>query len=264
MLVASYLPSLLFPRLLDAVRDVGAEHVRASSLEELGYLIRRSPVSVLVVDPYAEGVIQAQEIAQLMREFPSIPVVAYTQFIPPALKALTLLAKQGLQETVLFQIDDSRARFGRLLVRASSQSLATRLLDELHPERDQLAPPALATAVEDLFRRPHAYTSARDLVLASGTPLTTMYRAMTQAGFAPPKQVFMAARLLRAACYLRDPGYTIEEVAGKSGYRNPRVLTQHTVTVFGARPSALRKIPEDELVSTLVTWTRKQRSPLPP
>ncbi len=259
MLVVSYLSQLLLPRLVDVVRDIEAEHIHASTWEEAEDIVRHRAVSVLVLDPYTDRVGRADEIARLLRQFPSTPVIAYTQFIPPALRALTLLAQYGLHETVLFQIDDGRARLGRLLVRASTHSLSTRMLNELQMERSRLAP-ILADAVDDLFRRPHAYTSGYDLVLNSRIPLTSLYRALQNANLAPPKQLFIAARVLHAIGYLRDPGYTVQEVAEKTGYRHPRVLTQHTLIVFRARPSALRNMKEDEMLPTLLQYARCTKS----
>jgi AraC-like DNA-binding protein len=255
--VLSYLPPLLAPRLSDAVRDVGAEHLRANSWTGLEQTIRKEQVAVMVVDPYVEHTVRARDIARLMRSYPSMPVIAYTQFVPVALRALSLLAKRGLHESVLFQFDDGRARFGRLLVRASTRSMARQMLDGLEDARQLLAP-QVADAIDDLFERPHAYTSARDLVITSGTPLTSLYRAFYGAGLEPPKRLFIAARVLHALSYLRDPGYTVQQVADKMGYRHPRVLTQHTLSVFGIRPSALRRhSSSDELVGKLVDWVKR-------
>lgn len=255
MFVVSYLSQHFLPRLTDAVRKIGADHVHASSWEEVQELIRRKPVNVLVLDPYADRASRADDIVMLLQQFPSTPIIVYTEFTPPALRALTFLAQYGLQETLLFQIDDDCVRLGRLLTRLATLPLVLRLLHELRHESSQLLPP-LADAVDDLFKRPHAYTSGRDLVLVSHTPLTSLYRALMDAGFAPPKQLFMAARVLHATVYIRDPGSTVQQVAEKIGYQHPRVLTQHTIAVFGRRPSALRNTSDDEVLPLLLHWTR--------
>jgi len=255
VLIVSYLSQQFLPRLADAVREIGADHVHASSWEEVQELVRRKPVNVLVLDPYADRASRADDIVMLLQQFPSTPIIVYTEFTPPALRVLTFLAQYGLQETLLFQIDDDCARLGRLLTRLSTLPLVLRLLHELRHESSQLLPP-LAGAVDDLFKRPHAYTSGQDLVLVSHTPLTSLYRALMDAGFAPPKQLFMAARVLHAAVYIRDPGSTVQQVAEKIGYQHPRVLTQHTMAVLGRRPSALRNTSDDEVLPLVLHWTR--------
>lgn len=257
MLVVSYLPSQLLPRLTDAVNDVGADHVGASTLSRVEEVVREHPDGVIVLDPYADKTMRAREIARILRHYPSTPVIAYTQFVPPAMQALALLSKRGLHETVLFQFDDGRARFGRILVRASTRALVAKTLQGLHYEFAALEPP-IVKAIHDMFQRPHQYTSARDLVRISGTPLTSLYRAFYSAGLEPPKKMFIAARVLHAAAYLRDPSYTVQDIADKLSYRHPRVLTQHTLAVFRRRPTVLRReVTDDMLVARLLDWVRR-------
>jgi tetratricopeptide (TPR) repeat protein len=240
---------------VNSIRDAGADHVHVSAWDDLENVVRRRPVNVLVLDPYADHISRANDIARLLRQFPSTPVIAYTQFIPPALRALTTLARHGLYETVLFQVDDDCSRLSSLLVRAALPELVARMLHEMRNDHS-LLPPLLVDSVTDLFKRPHAYTSGRDLVLSSGIALTNLYHTLRDAGLASPKRLFIAARVLHAVGYLRDPGYTVEQVAEKTGYLHPRVLTQHTLSVFGVRPSALRNMPEDELLTPLVRWVK--------
>jgi AraC-like DNA-binding protein len=256
MLIVSYLPSLLSPRLGDAIRDIGGEHLPAQTWPEVRNAIAQRHVGVSVLDPYADRSARAAEVARLLRDYPSIPIIAYTQFVPAALRALALLARFGVYDTILFQFDDARTRLARLLVRASTHTLVGHALIALRAETGLLTP-RLADAVEDLFRRPYAYTSARDLVITSRTPLTTLYRSLAYAGLASPKRLFVAARLLHAAAYLRDPGYTVQQVSERTGYRNPRVLTQHARAVFGSRPSELRDAAEDTLIQCLLSWARR-------
>jgi len=259
MLVVSYLSVPLLPRLTDAIRDIGAGHIQTSSWEEVDTALRHSPRSVLVLDPLADGTNRAEDIAALLQEFPTAPVIVYTDFTPAALQAMKILAPYGVYETILFQIEDSRPRFSRLLFRAAAHSLVVRILDELRPECRRLSP-SLADAVDDLFRRPHAYTSGRDLILTSRTPSTSLQRSLAAAGLAPPKHLFTAARVLHAVGYLRDPQYTVEQVAEQAGYQNPRVMTQHTLAVFGARPSQLRTLSEDETLAAILVWTRLKQA----
>lgn len=257
MLVVSYLSPQLLPRLAAATNDLGADLVSATTLDSVEHEVRRRPVGVVVVDPYADRTIRAREVARLLREFPSTPVIAYTEFIPPAMRALALLSRRGLHDTVLYQFDDGRARFGRLLVKASTYSLISKVLAGLETERRSL-PEEVSVAIKDIFERPFAYNSARDLVPRSGTPLTTLYRAFYFAGLEPPKKMFMAARVLHASAYLRDPGFNVQDIAGKLGYKHPRVLTQHTLAIFNKRPTVLRREVSDEvLVQRLLEFMKR-------
>lgn len=255
MRIISYLSPLLLPKLADAIHDLSASHVQATSWAEVEAAFYQYPRSVGVLDPQADRTNRAADIAMLIERFPSSPIIVYTEFSPVALQALTFLAPHGLYETLLFQIDDSRARFSRLLLRAATHSLVVRLLNELRP-RSRHLPTQLADAIEDLFRRPQAYASGQDLILASRVPSTSLQRALAEAGIAPPKRLFIAARVLHAISYLRDPLRTVEQVAEQTGYQQPRIMTQHTLAVFGARPSQLRTISDDEALAALSVWTR--------
>jgi AraC-like DNA-binding protein len=257
VLVVSYLPSQLLPQLTDVVNDLGADHVGAATLSGVEEVVRERPDGVMVVDPYADRTMRAREIARLLRHFPSTPMIAYTQFEPPAMRALALLSKRGLHETVLFRFDDSRSRFGRILVRASKRALVNKMLHGLEYEFSALEAPVVR-AIKDMFERPHMYSSARDLVRISGTPLTSLYRAFYSVGLEPPKKMFIAARVLHAAALLRDPSITVQDIADKLSYRHPRVLTQHTLAVFRRRPTVLRREVTDEmLVTRLLEWVRR-------
>jgi AraC-like DNA-binding protein len=255
MLIVSYLPPLLLPRLVDAMRDVEVDHRQALTWDEVEATVRHYPRCILVLDPHTDRTDRSRDIAALIQQVPSAPVILYTEFTPAALRALTFLAPYRVHDTVLFQIDDTRARLMRLLVRAATHPLVVRMLEELQP-KCRLLPPLLATAIDDLFRRPHAYASGRDLSLTSHTPHTSLKRALTAAGLAPPKHLFVAARVLHAVGYLRDLECTVEQVAEKAGYLHPRVLTQHTLAVFGVRPSTIRNFTDDEILATLAAWTR--------
>jgi AraC-like DNA-binding protein len=61
--------------------------------------------------------------------------------------------------------------------------------------------------------------------------------------------------------YLRDSQCTVEQVAERAGYQHPRILTQHTLAVFGARPSQLRTLSDDDTLAALLTWTRLKLPP---
>ena len=255
MRIVSYLSPLLLPRLVDAIHELGAEHVQATSWEEVEDALAQSPRSILVLDPHADRTNQAERIAAILERFPSSPALVYTEFSPVALQALTFLATRGMYETLLFQVDDTRTRFSRLLVRAATHALVIRLLNELR-FRVRHLPPSLAVAVNDLFRRPHAYASGQDLIVSSKVPAASLKRALADAGLAPPKRLLMAARLLHVVSYLRDASRTVEEVAEQAGYQQPRILTQHTLAVFNCRPSQLREISDDEAITTVVRWAQ--------
>ena len=228
-------------------------------------LLRDRPVTMAIVDPTPEspsGIDAVKEIAGLLHRFPSTAIIAYTHLTSDGVRSLSYLGRHGLREVILYQYDDSPARLGRLLVRASSHGIVSRVRKGLQGNLSTL-PVDIAQAVDDLFERPHAYASGHDIVLASRTPKASLHRSIQSAGLAPPRQLFVAARVAHAAGYLRDPGTRIQDVAGKLGYRHPHVLTRHTMLALGVRPGVLRStdgeegMSEDQIVARLLTWSQQ-------
>ena len=83
----------------------------ASSWEELESLIRRKPVSVVVLDPSADGSLNVGAVAGLLKRYPSLPLIAYVTLNAPAFKAIAQLGKLGLEDVVLHRFDDAPERF---------------------------------------------------------------------------------------------------------------------------------------------------------
>ena len=107
--------------------------------------------------------------------------------------------------------------------------------------------------------------NAQDLAIAAGVPRRTMYRELDAAGFASPRLLVQAARLLRAYSYLREPGHRVTDVAEKLGYASTRTLLKHARELVGTRPSELREgLEEGEFVARLLATIRGgETAPLP-
>lgn len=230
------------------------EIVVARSWHELDDIIRAQPIEVVVADPAADGVLKAEEIARLLQQYPSLPVVAYVGVAAPQMRAILDLSKSGLQHVVLHRFEDSTARFSALINRVRGDPLSRRMLAELGPYLSQL-PLELAAAVEDMFRRPSRFETALDLGVAAGIPSVRLYRSFDIAGLGSPKKLLIAAKLLRASAYLRNPGYAVANVAAKVGYKYSRKFTHHCVMVFGMNPARVRKrLSEEDSIVLIRKW----------
>src|SRR5438128_50923 len=109
-------------------------------------------------------------------------------------------SKAGLQHVVLHRCEDSSTRFSALISRVRGDPLSRRMLAELGPQIAQL-PLELASAVEDMFKRPSRFETALDLGVAAGIPSVRLYRSFDVAGLGSPKKLLIAAKLLRASAY---------------------------------------------------------------
>ena len=253
MSIAVFLP----PQLLTHVRHVFAKEKDffiASSWKELEEIVRREPVSVVIADPAADGVVDIDAVSGILQRYPSLPFVGYVMLTPTAFGAIAQLARRGLDHVVLHRFGDSRERLQQTISRVRANPPSQKVMSLLAPVlRD--VPLSFARAVNDLFEQPHKYRSVLDLATTAGVPPVSIYRYLDSVELGSPKKLLVAARLSRALTYLRDPGYSIREVATKLGYRHARIFTAHVLEVFSMTPSRLRtRLSEDDALAQLIRW----------
>jgi AraC-like DNA-binding protein len=251
--VAAFLPS----RLLTHVRHVLADEPEffiASSWQELESIIRRKPISVVILDPTADGLMNVGAVAGLLKRYPSLPLIAYVTLHAPQFNAVAQLGRLGLKEVVLHHFDDEPEGFRERVERVEGNALTHDVIEAL---RDRLAklPRQLSVAVENLFDQPHRYTSALDLGMEAGVAIVSVYRNLDNAQLGSPKRLLIAAKVLRGFGYLRDPGYSVLDVSIKLGYKTARIFSDHWVSVFGITPARVRtRLTDDTAIESVLRW----------
>lgn len=255
MSVAAFLPA----RLLTHVRHVFADEPElliASSWQELESFIRRKPVSVVVLDPAADGIMNVGAVASLLKRYPSLPLIAYVTLHAPQFSAVAQLGRLGLKEVVLHRFDDAPEGFKERVERLEGNALTHDVIEALRERLSQL-PRQLSVTVENLFEQPHRYSSALDLAMEAGIAIVSVYRNLDAAQLGSPKRLLVAAKVLRGFGYLRDPGYSVLDVSIKLGYKTARIFSQHWVTVFGMTPARVRtRLTDTAAIESVLTWLR--------
>ncbi|MDQ6770362.1 MAG: helix-turn-helix domain-containing protein [Gemmatimonadota bacterium] len=251
--VAAFLP----PRLLTHVKHVLADEelLVAASWEELESFIRRKPVTVVIIDPSADGTLNVSAVAGLLKRYPSLPLIAYVTLHAPAFKAIAQLGRLGLEDVVLHRFDDAPERFRERVEQVQGNSLTHRVIEELGGSL-RLLPRQLLVTIENLFEQPHRYMSALDLAM-EGIAIVSVYRNLDTAQLGSPKRLLIAAKVLRGFGYLRDPGYSVLDVSIKLGYKTARIFSHHWVSVFGLTPARVRnRLTDDDAVAAVLRWIR--------
>jgi AraC-like DNA-binding protein len=254
--VVAYLPRQLHSHLKIVL---GSQHslIPAGGWDTLRTAVLQQVTDVLVVDPATDGTPRIDAIAEIHRQFPSLPIVVYTTLSGSSMRSLLDLGRLGIEHVVLNRFDDERHRFLELLERVPGQVLGDQMLRTLAPELAKL-PVSLIRAVERLFRTPARFKNAQDLASAAGSQLRTLYRQLDGAGIHSPRLFVAAARLLRAYSLMRDPGRQIKDVAEKVGYHSQYQLTQHMRALTGHTPRVVRKrIEPEEFVALLAQGVRR-------
>ncbi len=250
LLVASHLPSTLRVPLRNAL---GEEHRIAEAVNWTD-IVRRRPVDLVVADPAADGGINVTAVSQMIEQFPRTPVIVYTILGPNSVGAMAVLSRRGLRDVVLNRYDDSPERFHRVIERAAKKKAGQQIMVHLEDSLELLSP-KIGAAIEQVFEQPQTFDSAADIASTAGVTLSTLYRSLRGAGLRSPRRILVAARVLRAHAYMREPGYSVREVAGKLGYSHPRILARHTYLALGVQPRHLRRRMSDEsVVGRLVEW----------
>jgi AraC-like DNA-binding protein len=253
MSIAVFLP----PLLLSHVRHVFArepEFFAAQSWKELEGIIRREPVSVVIIDPAADGAVDVDAPAGILQRYPSLPVVGYVMLTATAFGAIAQLSRRGLSHVVLHRFGDSKERLEQMVARVQANTSSRQIMTKLAPVLRQV-PLSLARAVGDMFERPHRYNSVLELSTTADLSTVSVYRYLDTVGLISPKNLLIAARLIRGVTYLSDPGYSVSEVATKLGYNHQRIFTSHVLEVFGMTPSRLRsRLTPDDALAQLIRW----------
>ena len=261
MSIAVFLP----PQLLAHVRHVfikEPDFLVAASWKELEQIVRREPVDVLIVDPSADGVVNVDAVASFLHSFPSLPMIGYVMLNPSSFGAIAQLSRSGLTHVVLHRFGDSRERLQHTLARVRTHPPSQRILKLIAPFLRSV-PLSLTRAITEMFEKPHRYGTVLDLALAAQLPTVSVYRYLESARMGSPKKLLIAARMSRGLTYLRDPGYSVSEVALKLGYRHPRIFTAHALEVFELTPSRLRnRLTEEDANAMLLHWLSLGNAPL--
>ena len=240
---------------------LGAEHtlIPVATWTELHATVSHEPIDVVIADPAVTGVVQVEALEDLRRQFPSLPVVVYTQLAPASIKAIVRLAKSGIEDVVLSRFDDEPRRFLELLEGIPANALGERMLQELAGSLSAL-PVTVVRAIDQLFRSPARFKNAQDLAAAAGMNLRTLYRNLEPAGIYSARALVVSARLLRAYSFLQDPGRSIKDVAAKAGYHSPWQLSQQLRELTGRTTEQVRReIKPNELVKMLAEQVRRRR-----
>ena len=253
MSVAAFLPT----RLLAHVKHVFADEPEllvASSWEELESLIRRKPVSVVILDPSADGIMNVSAVAGLLKRYPSLPLIAYVTLHAPAFNAVAQLGRLGLEDVVLNRFDDAPERFRERVEQVQGNALTHTVITAL-TDRLGLLPRQLSVTIENLFDQPQRYASALDLAMEAGIAIVSVYRNLDAAQLGSPKRLLVAAKVLRGFGYLRDPGYSVLDVSIKLGYKTARIFSQHWVSVFGVTPARVRtRLTDEAAIESVLRW----------
>ena len=251
MLVLAAVSDLQYQRLRGAVAP-RFTLARASTWDGALETIRGRPVEIAVVDPMLGGA-RGQEVERLRVLFPSLPLILYTPVMTPELaRVLLMMGKCGISQIVLSPTEDHPDRLRDLLSAEEMRAASHRLLEQLTTALEPL-PPELRWVLEEAMRSPGAVQTIQQVAARARVDRGTCARWFARAGLPSPRKILAAARVLYAHRLLRDPGFTIEDVAKRLGYAQAKTLQQHARTYLGLTAGEMRlSLTSDEATARIV------------
>ncbi len=253
MIVAACVEPPKLARLRGAMGDQHRLHI-ALDWEHASSIIRRQPIDVLVVDPSfgSEGQPRTEPIQSLREAFRSVPLVVYSVLAAQTLRPLIELGQNGLEQLVLYGVDDDPRQLRRVLERQPGVALAERLSEALEP-RLRTLPADVARAIDRVIHTPAAFKGVPDLAAAAKVSRRTIYRECERAELASPREIIAAARVLRAYAFLRESDYAIEDVAFHLRFSSPHHLTKTMRWACGMTTARARdRIAPDDFLAGLI------------
>jgi AraC-like DNA-binding protein len=251
MLVLAAVSDLQYQRLRGAVSPPFCL-ARATTWDVALETIRGRPVEIAVVDPMLGGA-RGQEVERLRVLFPSLPLILYTPIMTAELAPVLLaMGKCGITQVVLSPTEDHPDRLRNLLSEEAMQSASHRLLNQLAPALEPL-PTELRWVLSESMRSPGAVQTIQQVAARARVDRGTCARWFARAGLPSPRDILAAARVLYAHRLLKDPGFTIEDVAKRLGYAQAKTLQQHARKYLGLTAGEMRlSLTADEATARIV------------
>lgn len=200
-----------------------------NNLEEVLEDLRSTPVSAVIV---SVACYQQREhagvMARMVREFPRVPSIALLTAMETARtsQAVLALGQQGVRTLV-----DAREPAGwrdlrEVVAQDDPASIETLARDRLRTDLAGAVPECLRF-FDMLFTVPRTLTTVRMFARLAGIMPTTFMSRFFRARIPAPKKYLAAARLVRAARLLENPGYSITQVAFLLEYSSPQSFSRH-------------------------------------
>ena len=216
-------------------------------------IIRRQPVDVLVVDPQFDTPSEARSdrIRAVRNRYKSLPMIVYSNLAAQTLRPLVELGREGMEQLILFGLDDDPQHLRQMLERQPGIVLSGRLLSHLQRPMSRIGAP-VAGALEHLIRNPSVFRGVPDLAASAGIPRRSLYRHLERAGFVTPRELVAGARLLRGYAFLREPAYSLDAVADHVRFTDADALTKAMKLGVGMTPGRARdRMGPEEFVARL-------------
>lgn len=226
---------------VDALTHGACVAVHREDFDQVLRDLRTNRVTAVIVSVSRYQQQYAPSVARMVREFPRVPAVALlTATENRTSAALLSLGEHGVRTLV-----DARDPAGWRTLRNLVSTDQPRDIDTLaiRTLRNDLAG-ATASSIrffDTLFTVPRNMTTVQQFARHIGVVPTTLMSRFVRQRIPTPKRYLAAARLVRAAHLLENPGYSITQVAFLMEYSSPQSFSRHVSGILRMGAAEFRR-----------------------
>jgi len=216
------------------------------SFEEVISDLRERRASAVLVSVARYGALPSARMAAMVREFPRIPAMALlteTDYSTP--QAVLSLGQIGVHTLIDARQPTGWQMLRDILVSEKAGDLQRTALGQINEDLVG-APNDCWRFFELLFAQAPRITSVRDLARHMNILPSTLMSRFFRAHLPPPKRYLSLARLIRAARFFENPGFSIASVANHLDYSSPQSFGRHVRTVMQMSPVRFRQVFDGE------------------
>ncbi len=202
--------------------------------------IRDHPIGVLVADLCFDGKPDVGKLRPLRLMFPSVAPLIWVSLTHEVARALVDCGALGVTRVLVRGYDNDSRLIAEAVAEKMSEGLYARTLELILHHLGPGTPARLRWVLREILNAPTEIRTAEELARRAGVDTRTVFRWFRRGRLATPHRVITAARVLLAGRMLQDPGLTVEDVARRLGYSDPRYLAEHARKLVGMTPGELR------------------------
>lgn len=226
---------------LDAAAQGHYIALHRDSIDEVVSELRTRTVTAVVVSAACYQDRCESSMAQLVREFPTVPAIALLSATEShSTSALLALGKHGVRDCVDARDPNAWRTLRTLVSKEPGVNIEAHAVQTLREDL-QGAIPATHRFFQLLFSVPPGVTTVQQLCRSVGIMPTTLMSRFFRAGIPAPKKYLAVARLVRAAALLENPGYSITQVAFLLEYSSPQSFSRHVTSLLRIGAAEFRR-----------------------
>lgn len=226
---------------VDALTSGACIAVHRESLDDVLRDLRTNHVSAVIVSVSCYKQQYAPSVARMVREFPRVPAVALlTSTESRASAALLSLGEHGVRTLVDARDPNGWRQLRSLVTIDNPTDIDSKAISTIREDLGD-ATPSARRFFDTLFSVPRTLTTVRQFARHLAVVPTTFISRFVRQGVPTPKRYLAAARLVRAAHLLENPGFSITQVAFLMEYSSPQSFSRHVSGVLQLGAAEFRR-----------------------